>query len=98
MMKNKVILVLAPHTDDGELGAGGYIHKSIESGAHVTYVAFSDCKESVPEGFKKNILSVAEKYNIYSSPTEIFDYLNFNWLEGHENIPKIYGHIDRLKK
>ena len=57
-MKNKVILVLAPHTDDGELGAGGYIHKSIESGAHVTYVAFSDCKESVPEGFKKNILSL----------------------------------------
>lgn len=57
-MKNKVILVLAPHTDDGELGAGGYIHKSIESGAHVTYVAFSDCKESVQEGFKKNILSV----------------------------------------
>ena len=41
--------------------------------------------------FKKNILSVAEKYNIYNSPTEIFDYLNFNWLEGHENIPKIYG-------
>lgn len=41
--------------------------------------------------FKKNILSIAEKYNIYSSPTEVFDYLNFNWLEGHENIPKIYG-------
>ena len=58
MMKNKVILVLAPHTDDGELGAGGYIHKSIESGAYVTYVAFSDCKESVPEGFKQNILSI----------------------------------------
>ena len=57
-MKNKVILVLAPHTDDGELGAGGYIHKSIESGANVTYVAFSDCKESVPDGFKKNTLSL----------------------------------------
>ena len=56
-MKNKVILVLAPHTDDGELGAGGYIHKSVESGADVTYVAFSDCKESVPKGFKKNTLS-----------------------------------------
>ena len=41
--------------------------------------------------FKKKILSAAEKYDIYSSPTEVFDYLNFNWLEGHENIPKVYG-------
>lgn len=57
-MKNKkVILVLAPHTDDGELGAGGYIHQSIESGAYVTYIAFSDCKESVPDGFKQDTLS-----------------------------------------
>ena len=35
------ILVLAPHTDDGELGAGGTINKLIEQGSHVTYVAFS---------------------------------------------------------
>ena len=56
MKKNKVILVLAPHTDDGELGAGGYIHQSIESGARVIYVAFSDCKDSIPDGFKKDAL------------------------------------------
>ena len=35
------VLVLAPHTDDGELGAGGFIAKLIEKGAKVTYVAFS---------------------------------------------------------
>lgn len=57
MNSKKVILVLAPHTDDGELGAGGYIHQSIANGATVTYVAFSDCKESVPEGFEKDILT-----------------------------------------
>ena len=56
MKKNKVILVLAPHTDDGELGAGGYIHQSIESGARVIYVAFSDCKDSIPDDFKKDAL------------------------------------------
>lgn len=28
----KNILVLAPHTDDGELGAGGFISKAIEGG------------------------------------------------------------------
>ena len=56
MKNNKVILVLAPHTDDGELGAGGYIHQSIESGASVIYVAFSDCKDSIPDGFEKDTL------------------------------------------
>lgn len=50
------ILVLAPHTDDGELGAGGTISKLIESGAKVTYVAFSTAEDSVPDGLPKDIL------------------------------------------
>ena len=52
----KNIIVLAPHTDDGELGAGGFIAKLIESGAKVTYVAFSTAEESVPQHLPKNIL------------------------------------------
>ena len=35
------ILVLAPHTDDGELGLGGTISKFISEGRKVTYVAFA---------------------------------------------------------
>lgn len=54
--KNKNILILAPHTDDGELGCGATIHRAIREGAHVTYVAFSTAEESVPEGFQKNQL------------------------------------------
>ena len=34
------VLVLAPHTDDGELGLGGTISKLIRQGKNVTYVAF----------------------------------------------------------
>ena len=49
-------MVLAPHTDDGELGAGGTISKLVEAGAKVTYVAFSTAEESVPTGFPKDIL------------------------------------------
>ncbi len=48
MMKQK-ILVLAPHTDDGELGCGGTIVRLIDEGQDVYYVAFSICEESVPE-------------------------------------------------
>lgn len=43
------ILVLAPHTDDGELGMGGTISKLIADGKEVTYVAFSTAEESVPD-------------------------------------------------
>ena len=51
------ILVLAPHTDDGELGLGGTISKFIEEGKNVFYAAFSTADQSVPEGFPKDILA-----------------------------------------
>ena len=52
----KKILVLAPHTDDGELGCGGTIVKFLEEGADVYYAAFSTAEESVPENLPKDIL------------------------------------------
>jgi len=52
----KTVYVLAPHTDDGELGAGGTISKLIENGADVFYFAFSTAETSVPDGFPKDIL------------------------------------------
>ena len=52
------IIVLAPHTDDGELGCGGSIVKYIEEGHEVYYVTFSSCRESVPKGLPKNTLEV----------------------------------------
>lgn len=59
MFKN--ILILAPHTDDGEFGCGGSIAKFIEEGSNVYYVAFSTAKESVPDGLPQNILEVEVK-------------------------------------
>ena len=56
LTKFKNVYVLAPHTDDGELGAGGTISKLIEMGADVYYFAFSTAETSVPEGFPKDIL------------------------------------------
>ncbi len=57
----KKVLILAPHTDDGEFGCGGTIAKLIEQGADVYYAAFSLAEESVPEGFPKNILETEVK-------------------------------------
>ncbi|MCK5055163.1 MAG: PIG-L family deacetylase [Candidatus Aminicenantes bacterium] len=55
------VLVLAPHTDDGEFGCGGSIAKFIEEGKEVYYVAFSTAEKSVPRGLPKNILEVEVK-------------------------------------
>ncbi len=52
---NKV-LILSPHTDDGELGAGGTIARFIEEEKEVYYVAFSSCEMSVPNGLPGDTL------------------------------------------
>jgi LmbE family N-acetylglucosaminyl deacetylase len=52
----KRILVLAPHTDDGEFGCGATIAKEIEAGSEVYYAAFSACEQSVLPQFPSDIL------------------------------------------
>lgn len=70
--KFKNVFVLAPHTDDGELGAGGTIVKLIEQKANVYYFAFSTAEESVPDGFPKSILKdeVIEATSLLGIPKE----------------------------
>jgi len=53
----RTVLVLAPHTDDGEFGCGGTMARLIESGAEVTYAAFSTAAKSVPPDFPRDILA-----------------------------------------
>lgn len=55
------ILVIAPHTDDGEFGCGGSIARFIDEGKEVFYVAFSTAEESVPEPWPKDILKTEVK-------------------------------------
>lgn len=79
MLKAEKILVLAPHTDDGELGCGATIAKLIEQGASVYYAAFSTADESVPANFPKNQLEleVREATRVLGIPPEnllIFNY------------------------
>ena len=50
------VLVLAPHTDDGEFGCGGTIAKLIEMRKKVHYVAFSKCEKSLPKNENPNLL------------------------------------------
>lgn len=58
MFKGKKIFILAPHTDDGELGCGGTIARLVEEGAEVFYIAFSTADKSVPAEFPPNQLEI----------------------------------------
>lgn len=53
---SKTILVLAPHTDDGEFGCGGTIAKHIARGDRVVYAAFSAAEQSVLPHLPRDIL------------------------------------------
>lgn len=85
----KNVLVLAPHTDDGELGAGGFLHKLSDLGAKIHYVAFSTAQESLPEGLPKDTLSTEVKKAIGHlgvSDITILDYPVRNFYEHRQSI------------
>lgn len=62
MLSSKTVLVLAPHTDDGEFGCGGTLAKLSETGSTIHYIAFSICEISVPEGLPSDILATEVQY------------------------------------
>ncbi len=51
------VLVLAPHTDDGEFGCGGTMARLLDAGVEVRYVAFSIATKSLPPGFPPDTLA-----------------------------------------
>jgi N-acetylglucosamine malate deacetylase 1 len=55
-MQSKKTLVLAPHTDDAELGCGGTMARLLDAGTEVHVVAFSAAEESLPPGAALDLL------------------------------------------
>lgn len=85
------ILVLAPHTDDGELGLGGTIHKYSKMGCTIHYIAFSSAQESIPEGFnkdttKKECRKATQILGILPDNIEILDYKVRNFDKERQSI------------
>jgi LmbE family N-acetylglucosaminyl deacetylase len=54
----KSVLILAPHTDDAELGCGGSIARFVEEGTQVHVAAFSRAEDSLPPGSAPDMLEV----------------------------------------
>jgi len=73
------VLVLAPHPDDGEFGAGGTLNQMAGNGARIHYVAFSPCIKSLPEGSADNrlhleLLEAAKHVGIASEDVHMLDF------------------------
>ncbi len=73
------LLVLAPHTDDAELGCGGTIARLLEENTEVFVTAFSIARQSVPGNGKGTTLhdEFIESMNSLNVPAGnriIFDY------------------------
>jgi len=73
------ILVISPHTDDGELGCGGSIAKFVDEGKEVFYVALSACEKSVPKGMpgdtlKKEVKKATAELGIKKDNLLLFDF------------------------
>ncbi len=57
MMGPEKVLLLAPHTDDAELGCGGTMARMLENGVELYVAAFSTARASLPEGSDPDLLS-----------------------------------------
>ncbi len=66
------VLVLSPHTDDSELGAGGTISRLRREGHDIYYVAFSTCDESYPDSHQGLLRAEFENVMDLIEPREYF--------------------------
>lgn len=102
-LQDKKVLILAPHTDDGEFGCGGTINKMINAGADVYYAAFSACRQSVKPEFPADILITEVKaatriMGIRPENLRLFDYdvrtFNYRRQEILDNILQLKQEIN----
>jgi Uncharacterized proteins, LmbE homologs len=96
---NKV-LVLAPHTDDGEFGCGGSVARFIEEEKDIYYAAFSTAEESVPDPWPKDILKteVKEATKRLGIPQDNVIIFNFKVRELSYHRQKILEELVKIKK
>jgi LmbE family N-acetylglucosaminyl deacetylase len=87
----KKVLVLSPHTDDAEIGAGGTIARFLEEGKDLYFAVFSMCITSIPEELprdtlKKECLSSLKVLGISPEKIHLMDYMVRTFPEHRQQI------------
>jgi LmbE family N-acetylglucosaminyl deacetylase len=96
----KRILILAPHTDDGEFGCGGAIAKLVSEGHDVHYIAFSAAEKSVSPEFPSDILrkEVVEATAVLGISSKNLEVLNFEVRDFPSHRQEILETMVRLQR
>ncbi len=73
------VLILAPHTDDAELGCGGTIARMLKDGVDISVAAFSTAEDSLPPGavptqLRDEFLSAMQTLGVPQDKTFVFGY------------------------
>lgn len=98
----KKVLLLAPHTDDAELGCGGTMAKMLEEGIEIHVAAFSTARASLPPGSDPDLLrnefvAAMRYFGIPEEQLYIYDYevrkLNYSRQEVLEELVKLRANI-----
>lgn len=96
--RHQRLLVLAPHTDDAELGCGGAIARFLEEGLDIHIAAFSTAEESLQEGLppdtlKNEFLEATAILGINPQKRYVYDYpvrrLSYHRQEVLEDLVKL---------
>ena len=94
------ILILAPHTDDGELGCGATIAKLTSLGKEVFYAAFCLCSKSLPPSFPSNTLEMEcrKATSVLGIPPSRLVLFNYEVRELPQSRQKILEELLKLNK
>ncbi len=90
------ILILSPHTDDAEIGAGGTICK-FKNKYDLLWVVFSTCEDSLPKGMpKETLINEFNKVNEFLDiQSKIFDF-KVRRLDQHRQ--EVLEHLVKIKQ
>ena len=92
-------MILAPHTDDAELGYGGTISKMTKDGNELCWMVFSTAEGSLPLGMSRGtlrteFLSVVKDGGLDDDHRKIFDFKVRNL---HQYLQEILEELVRTK-
>lgn len=93
----KRVLILSPHTDDGELGCGGLISRFLEQNAAIKFIAFSDCKPSIPAHLPKDILQKEMRQSMENLGIVDYKLLDFPVRNFDQHRQEILDYLIKIK-
>jgi LmbE family N-acetylglucosaminyl deacetylase len=98
-LRIKKVLVLSPHTDDAEIGAGGTIARFVEEGKDIYFAVFSMCETTIPKELPRDTLKkeCLNALNILGISTDRVHLMNYQVRTFPEHRQQILDDLIKIK-